>query len=285
MTKRRLGAGVIGLAIKLGPKILTTIGKLGKALKVGKAGMAAGTMAAYSYLFTWEFALAIMFAIFVHESGHVWAMKRCGMRVKGIYFLPFLGGAAVTEDSFKSRWEESFIALAGPVWGLGLAFVCAGAYWYTELPILAALAAWMAMVNLFNLLPINPLDGGRVMKSIAFSVHGKLGLWCLGIGVLIAAGAAIAIQSFLFALLAVIGFVEAMSERKDLKRNLERNDGTESFALAQFRNAKPHMSRLEIGTTVAAYLAIAGMLFWLMDAMQHVPGADIARQILIDSAE
>lgn len=87
--------GLVALVIKVGPKMVGVLAKLAKGLKVGKVGLVGISLASYAYMFTWEFAAMIMLMLFVHESGHIWAMKRCGIKTKGIYFLPFVGGVAV----------------------------------------------------------------------------------------------------------------------------------------------------------------------------------------------
>jgi len=100
MSETKSKGGILALFIKLGPKLLTLLAKMGKVFKVGKAALFVASFASYAYMFTWQFAAVLMFSLFVHESGHVWAMKRYGLKVKGIYFLPFIGGAAVTESEF-----------------------------------------------------------------------------------------------------------------------------------------------------------------------------------------
>jgi Zn-dependent protease len=182
---RRITVGLVALAFKFGPKIGSALFSIFKGLKVGKVGLAAASMTAYSCLLTWQFALLIMFALFVHESGHIWAMKRSGLKTKGIYFIPLLGAAAVSDGEFPSRRSEAFIALMGPIWGLAFAAETGGLYFVVKEPILAAATGWMAAVNLFNLLPVNPLDGGRVFKSIAYSTSSWLGLGFLILGVVV----------------------------------------------------------------------------------------------------
>lgn len=204
--------GLIALFAKLGGKLFSLLAKLVKAIKVGKAGFAGATLASYSYMYTWKFALLIMFMLFIHESGHIWAMKRCGLKTKGIYFIPFVGGAAVSEDQFPSRGAEVFIALMGPIWGLGLSLLTGLLYLATDNPTFAAAASWMAMINLFNLLPINPLDGGRIMKSIAFSLHSRAGLIFMIIGIGAAAYLAVIAGLGLFLLLLLVGSIELSIE-------------------------------------------------------------------------
>lgn len=279
-------AGWLVLIAKLGPKLFTVFAKLLKAVKFGKFGFAAASAATYAYMFTWQFAAVIMVSLFVHESGHVWAMKRCGMSVKGIYFIPFVGAAAVTEGSFKSRWGEAFIALAGPVWGMALAIGAALVYESTQEPVWAALASWMAMINLFNLLPINPLDGGRVLKSVVFSINTKAGLYVLLVGTIVAAIAAFLLNSVLFCVLAVIGGLELWTERRVALNNREpvRFESPEEAEIrtAYAENEMPGMTKLELAVTVAAYLVVTGTLFSLMEAMSHEPGAELAQQVLVD---
>lgn len=210
-TVGKINAGVIALAFKVGPKLLTTVAKFAK---VGKLGLAAGSMAAYSYLFTWEFAIIIMLSLFVHEYGHIFAMKRCGLKTKGIYFIPFLGAAAVTEETFKSRRDEVYIAIMGPIFGFTLAGLTLIVYMVTQNALFAATAGWMAMVNLFNLLPINPLDGGRIMKSIAFSINSNWGNIFLAIGISLSLILTFYFGIVLFSILLIIGTLEFIYEYK-----------------------------------------------------------------------
>jgi hypothetical protein len=96
-------------------------------------------------------------------------MWRSGVPVKGIYFIPFFGGAAVSKGIAKTRARAAYIAINGPVWGTLLALGCLAAFALGdgERPFLGTLAAWGALLNLFNLLPIFPLDGGRLIASLA----------------------------------------------------------------------------------------------------------------------
>lgn len=172
--------GYLTLAVKfggkIGGKVLSPLLKGGKSLKFILGG---ASFTAYSYLLSVEFALLLMGSIAFHEMGHLLAMKYCDMETKGMYFIPMLGAAAVPEEDFDSHKDEAFIAAAGPVFGLALAVVTAGMYLVWSLPIIAAAAAWMAMVNLFNLLPVKPLDGGRILSAISFSVGDKVGFYIL----------------------------------------------------------------------------------------------------------
>jgi Zn-dependent protease len=117
-------------------------------------------------------AFAITAGIGIHELGHAIAMRVLGVGVRGVLFVPLLGGATVPEHSFRSRWDEARIALAGPVTALptaGVLFVVwkSGVASPSLLPLIAAALAWTLLVNLLNLVPVIPLDGGRVLTCLA----------------------------------------------------------------------------------------------------------------------
>lgn len=213
---KNISAGTVALALKIGPKILTAVAKFAK---IGKFGLATISMASYAYLFTWKFAVIIMVLLLVHEYGHIWAMKRCGLKTKGIYFIPFIGAAAVTEEMFKSRRDEAYIAIMGPIFGFILSGVSLIVYMVTMDTLFAAAAGWMAMINLFNLLPINPLDGGRIMKSIAFSVNSKLGYRFLAVGIVLSIILTFWAGIILFLFLLIVGSLEFVFEYKTRNEN------------------------------------------------------------------
>lgn len=208
----KMNFGLLALLFKIVPKFLSIFVKFAKFFKIGKFGLAIVSVASYAYLFTWKFAIMISILLLIHEYGHIWAMKRCGLKTKGIYFIPFLGAAAVSEDSFKSRRDEAYIAIMGPIFGLVLSVIFAVIYLVTKDTFFAASAGFMAMVNLFNLLPINPLDGGRIVKSITFSINSKFGIVFLVIGIIVSIVLMFWAKMVLFFILLVIGIIEFASE-------------------------------------------------------------------------
>ncbi|GGK81886.1 site-2 protease family protein [Amphritea balenae] len=183
-----IGLGALGL-------------KLLKSAKVIKAVMAGASVAAYSWFFSLPFALALIFCLVIHEYGHIRAMKHFGLRTKGIYLIPFVGGLALSDERINTRWQDVTIALMGPFFGLGLSLLSLIAYWFTGSMFFAGLSAFNALLNLFNLLPVLPLDGGHILKSIAFSMHSLAGLILCGTA--IAAGIWL---SYTFGL-ALLGFL------------------------------------------------------------------------------
>jgi Zn-dependent protease len=188
--------------------------KLLKSAKVIKVLFAAGSLAAYSWLFSIEFAIALVLCLVFHEYGHIKAMKYFGLKTKGIYLIPFVGGLALSDDKINTRWQDIVISIMGPFFGLILSVACLVGYWLTDIEILAGLAVFNALLNLFNLLPILPLDGGHVLKSIAFSINSKIGLvvCILGavFGIYISYHFGLALLGFLLA----IGSIEIFFEYK-----------------------------------------------------------------------
>jgi Zn-dependent protease len=119
----------------------------------------------------WTTAVAVTCVLVLHELGHALAMKLVGIRVRGFLFVPLFGAATLPEHSFNSRWDEARVALAGPVSGLPTAgvivllLVTPPVDWIGRGALGVALL-WALGVNVLNLIPILPLDGGRVLASL-----------------------------------------------------------------------------------------------------------------------
>jgi Zn-dependent protease len=139
------------------------------------------SIGAYTLLWGWKFAVGFVLLMFVHEAGHALEAKRQGLPVSAPIFIPFLGAAILLKQNPLNVWREAQIALAGPVVGsLGAAAV----WWYgeaTDNNLLLAIAFTGFFLNLFNLLPIVPLDGGRAVAALhpAFWLVGLIGLTVL----------------------------------------------------------------------------------------------------------
>lgn len=205
-TKQPFKFSFVGMA-GLGLKLL-------KSAKIVKVLFAAGSLAAYSWLFSIEFAIALILCLVFHEYGHIKAMKYFGLKTKGIYLIPFVGGLALSDDKINTRWQDVVISIMGPFFGLILSVAALIGYWITDIEILAGIAVFNALLNLFNLLPVLPLDGGHVLKSIAFSINSRIGLIAsiLGaaLGIYISYKFGLALLGFLLA----IGCVEIFFEYK-----------------------------------------------------------------------
>src|SRR6185295_8797951 len=107
--ERRVGFGLVAACAKVGGKLLAIVGKVAKSLKVAKVGLAAASLGGWALLTTWQFALLIVVSISFHEYGHCWAMRHLGMKTKGFYLLPFVGGAAVPDSDFPSESALAYV--------------------------------------------------------------------------------------------------------------------------------------------------------------------------------
>jgi Zn-dependent protease len=204
-------AGLGALVIKLGGKLAKAIGSI---FKTVKPGFAIASGAVYALIFDWKFALGLMAILLFHEYGHVHAMRKSGLPVRGIYFIPLLGAAAVAESTWRTRGEQAYIALNGPLWGLYLTLplFAAGLLFGEAHPILPAMAAWWALVNLFNLLPINPLDGGRLLNAVTHSLHSRLGIFVSALALVAAIVCAFVFEIGLFVVVGLFGLMEFVAE-------------------------------------------------------------------------
>ncbi|CAH0235560.1 hypothetical protein [Roseomonas sp. CECT 9278] len=114
----------------------------------------------------WSFgpwlALALVAGMVAHEAGHVAVMRAFGDRSSAFYFVPFLGGVAIGRMNHAQDWRHAAMVLGGPAAGLGSALVAGGLGWVLGSDFLLACGAFFAAINLFNLLPIPPLDGGQL---------------------------------------------------------------------------------------------------------------------------
>lgn len=248
--------------------IIFLIFKLFKVFKSVKLLLAGATFATYSYLLTWEFALGIMWTIGVHEMGHVWAMRKTGMPTPGFYFVPLLGGAAIGERA-QHEWQDVYITAMGPTWGILSAIPPAILFFVTGEPLWAALIGFIGLVNLFNLLPIYPLDGGRISRSLLVSAVPSAQILFLVLTGGLVFALAYYLNIFLVAILFGIGIFEVYMESRQIK------DGT--------LRAKPTLNRDGIILTGAWYLFLILIFVFMIYIVKDIEGADLALRILRDT--
>jgi Zn-dependent protease len=144
------------------------------------SGTALVSVAAYSLFWGWEFAAGFVVLLFLHEMGHVIALRREEIKASTPMFIPFLGAAIFAKSLGDNALAEARVGLAGPVLGSLAAGAVALAGWLTGSSFLLALAYVGFLINLFNLLPVVPLDGGRAMAAMA------PWMWFIGFGALVA---------------------------------------------------------------------------------------------------
>ncbi|MCO7189317.1 MULTISPECIES: site-2 protease family protein [unclassified Pseudoalteromonas] len=186
--------------------------KLLKSANVVKAALAGASLAGYAWLFSWQFAVMLLACLVIHEYGHIRAMRYFGLKTKGIYLIPFVGGLAVSEDKLTTRWQNVIISLMGPAFGLLASLVAVVLYYVTGLEIFAGVAVLSALLNLLNMLPIVPLDGGHVVKSISFSMRSWAGLLVCLAGILLGVVISYTFGLMLLVFFLVIGTIDILLE-------------------------------------------------------------------------
>ncbi len=140
------------------------------------------SIGAYALVFGWQFGVGIVALIFVHEMGHVLILRRYGVKATAPIFIPFLGAFIGMRQLPKDAVMEAYVGLGGPVLGTLGAVAAWGVYQVSHQPLWLALTYLGVLLNLFNLLPVPPLDGGRAVAAISRWIW-ALGL--VGLGVLL----------------------------------------------------------------------------------------------------
>ncbi len=125
------------------------------------------SVAAYSFVFGWTFAVGFVVLLLVHEMGHVIALRREGIRASAPMFIPFMGAVISARSLGDNAAAEARVGLAGPILGSVGAAACIFIWHATGNDMWRALAFTGFFLNLFNLLPVVPLDGGRAMAAMA----------------------------------------------------------------------------------------------------------------------
>jgi Zn-dependent protease len=174
-----LAAGALALGgfvlTKLQLVVLALLKFKGLAVTIISTGV---TALLYAQLFGWAFGVGIVLLILIHESGHLVVARMMGMPVTLPVLIPFLGAFVSMKQAPKTVAQESLMAVGGPVLGSLAAGLCyAGALLMPNSGtghLLRALAYFGFLINLFNLVPVTPLDGGRVLSLLSkwFNVAG-----------------------------------------------------------------------------------------------------------------
>jgi len=239
----------LGPLVVLGAFLL----KFGKValLFLGKAKFLATSLSmllsigAYTLIWGWRFALGFVALLFAHEMGHYVQLRREGVKPSGMLFIPFLGAVVGARSLGGSALAEARVGLAGPILGtlaclalVPVAIVTGDDFW-------RALAFTGFFLNLFNLIPLVPFDGGRAMAAMA------PWMWFVGFG-------GMTLFFFLFPnpiliLFLLLGGMETYRRWKGRKRGEEGNPAYYRVTPAQ---------RLAVG---AVYLGLIAVLAIGMD--------------------
>jgi Zn-dependent protease len=202
---------------------------------------------AYALLFGWQFAAGILLLLFIHEMGHYVVIRAKGLPAGLPVFIPLLGAYVAMRKMPLNVRDEAEIAIAGPLAGALAGMACVALYEQTDLRLLLVLAYFNFFINLVNLIPVSPLDGGRIVGAIS------RWFWPLGLIALVAGF--IYTQSLLLLILAWLGFGQTVSRF--------RSAGHASYY---------QMSWLSRAYVTLAYFGLAAGLALGMFGAQHALG-------------
>lgn len=233
--------GPVGVLLATLLKYLPLLLKFGLvALKTG------GTMLlsiwVYAFRFGWWFAVGFVLCILVHELGHVFVAWRMGVPVSAPIFIPGMGALILQKRSARSAWDEALIGIGGPAAGTFAGLVCLALYQMTGSRLMLGLAYFDFLINLFNLAPVYPLDGGWITGAISPRI------WLIGMVGMMGAFLTGRVRN------PMILFLLFMSLPR-LWRGLTTGEMMQPGA----EPTTPHQ-RLTMGI---AFVGLAGLLFWL----------------------
>lgn len=235
---RKIGKGHVGilgvlvlLLVKFKSAILLALPFLKGSLIFAKMGKFAGTFVSmlltvliYMQAYGLPFAVGFVMLIFLHELGHSLMAKYEGLDVSAPMFIPFVGAFIRMKELPKSAMTEAKIAMGGPVLGSLAAFACYGLYQITKDPFFLHLTYVGLLINLFNLIPLSPLDGGRIAGAISPKI------WIVGLVI------AVAVMFWMFSpillMIVILGAVEAYHLWRDPKPEYYAVLGKDRMTLA-----------------------------------------------------
>src|ERR687894_1135938 len=165
-TIKRLAAPLVAIGLLL-VKFKSLLLLLLKVKFVGTALTMLVSIGAYALLFPVWFAVGLVVLIWVHEMGHVLQLKREGIEASAPMFIPFIGAFVAMKQIPKDALAEARVGLAGPVLGTLAGIATLGLYAATQNPVFLGLAYFNFIINLFNLAPLLPLDGGRAVGAMS----------------------------------------------------------------------------------------------------------------------
>ena len=244
--KRAGGALIAGglLAAKFGAKLKALLLLLPKLKIFTTSASMLVSIGAYSLIWGWKFALGFVLLLLVHEYGHVLQLRREGVPASAPLFIPFLGAVVGMKRMPDDAGAEARVGLAGPVLGSLGCLVPVGLWLATGDDFWQALAFTGFFLNLFNLLPVLPLDGGRAMAALS------PWMWVIGFGLFV--GAAIAFPNPIILIIVLLGGFETWRRWK-LRKSPESQ---------RYHRVKPS-TRIAVAVV---YVGLAALLVVGMDA-------------------
>lgn len=160
-----VAAGLV--LVKLGAKLKVVLLALPKLKLFTTSASMLVSIVAYQLIFGWAFAVGFVLLLLLHELGHVIQLRREGVEASAPMFIPFLGAVISAKSLGDDAAAEARVGLAGPILGSIATLVPLGIWLATGEDLWRALAYIGFFLNLFNLVPVLPLDGGRAMAALS----------------------------------------------------------------------------------------------------------------------
>jgi Zn-dependent protease len=247
-------AAIAAVLVKFGAYLKTLLLAAPKLKLLATAGTALVSVGAYMLIFPWQFAVGLVLLLFIHEMGHVIQLRREGLPASAPMFIPFLGAMIAAKSLGENALAEARVGLAGPLLGtLGsLAVAVVGALLEPSSVgnILLALGYFGFFINLLNLIPVVPFDGGRAMAAVAPS------MWFLGM-------AGLVVMAFGFHDLFLLIFILLALREMPVRWRQLRSRSLESAAYYRV----PRRNRIRIGLV---YVGLIVVLAAGMDVATHI---------------
>jgi Zn-dependent protease len=206
---RRIGGSIVAallLLLKFGKAALLLLTKV---KFLGTAGSMLVSIGAYALIWGWKFGAVFVALLFIHEIGHVIQLRREGVKASAPMFIPFLGAFVAMKEMPKDAGAEARVGLAGPVLGTIGCLIPLALWLATDEPFWQAATFIGIFLNLFNLLPVLPLDGGRAMAALSS--------WIWAIGFLLFLGVLVLYPSPVLILVVLFGGMETWRRWKQRK--------------------------------------------------------------------
>jgi Zn-dependent protease len=167
---KRIGSALAALGVliaNLGAKLKLILIALPKLKLLTTSASMVVSIAAYQLIFGWLFSIGFVLLLLLHELGHVFQLRREGIKASAPMFIPFMGAVISAKSMGDDAAAEARVGLAGPILGSLATLVPLGIWLATGSDFWRALAFIGFFLNLFNLLPVLPLDGGRAMAALS----------------------------------------------------------------------------------------------------------------------
>jgi Zn-dependent protease len=236
--------------------LLLSGAKLGKLLTTG--GSMLLSVVLYAFIFGWRYAVGFVALLFIHEMGHYIAARRRGLAVGAPTFIPFIGAWVQLKDLPHDAETEAYVGLGGPLLGTVGALACyflarnEGSTW------LLAVAYSGFFLNLFNLIPLSPFDGGRITAVLSPRI------WLLGVPVL---GALFIYQPS--PMLLIIALLAAPQVWKAIRYRKDSHEAATYYAV-------PTRTKWEYGFYYLALLAFLAVMTYdvhqMLESARRTPG-------------